>query len=86
MLIVPTGIVLEWCSFSEPLKNWKIKVGGVPGKWCERCCETAKRRQREKTDEVKEDDKARTRNNDRSCKAKPVKVSPLVESEIASAE
>ena len=49
----------------------------------------AAKRQRgdkEKTDEVKEDDKARARENFRSCKAKPVKVSPLVESKIASAD
>ena len=31
----------EFCSFSAPLKDWKIKTGGVPGKWCEHCCDVA---------------------------------------------
>jgi hypothetical protein len=31
----------EFCSFWAPLKDWKIKAGGVPGKWCERCCDIA---------------------------------------------
>ncbi len=31
----------EFCSFWAPLKDWKIKAGGVPGKWCERCCDLA---------------------------------------------
>ncbi len=46
----------EWCSFKAPLKTWKIKAGGVLGKWCERCCEVAKTRKLNKSDEVKEDD------------------------------
>ena len=31
----------EFCSFSAPLKDWKIKRNGVSGKWCEHCCELA---------------------------------------------
>ena len=49
----------EWCSFKAPLKTWKIKSRGVPGKWCERCCDVARQRQLNKSEEVKEDDKAR---------------------------
>jgi hypothetical protein len=44
----------EWCGFWAPLKDWKIKADGVPGKWCERCCEVGRKRDKKVRDEKRE--------------------------------
>ena len=49
----------ELCSFFAPLKDWKIKAGGVPGKWCEHCCDLAAK----KSVRVKERKKRKSHGN-----------------------
>ncbi len=35
------------CDFKAPLDTWKLKVKGVPGKWCENCCDWSRKQEKD---------------------------------------
>ena len=43
------------CSFKAPLDTWKLKVKGVPGKWCENCCDWARKKDTQIQEQKRED-------------------------------
>ena len=60
-------LCVEWtfmyctrCSFKAPLKTWKIKAGGVPGEWCDKCCAWSRQNESNTSEEVKAYDNERS--------------------------